>query len=221
MFLLDALLLVGFVLNHLAGAVDPAQTWTTPFRPLTPWNRAGDGSVIELFGHLQLALAAGLLFRLAARQKGHEVLRAWAGILTILMADDFFTLHERAGQAIAPVFGSTGLSATSVQELGGAFFWFVVAMPLSAWLFRAYRRSHREAQHASRILLWCASPLGIVALGYVLLSVLAPEHLYEALGLTAVAIRVAVKVLTTSVILLFASWWSELGLRGSPDQSEQ
>jgi hypothetical protein len=111
---LDVLVLSGDVfayLNRNGVAILPGV--------FTPWLDASeDGSVAELFGHLQL-LAAVVALVLVWRATRVSVYAAWALAFTALVADDFFQIHERVGKMLIDSFSLPAVAGLRAQDLGG------------------------------------------------------------------------------------------------------
>lgn len=203
---LDGFLLTAHVLHHLGRALDPDAEWLDWFRADSLWNAGQDGSLGELFGHLQLGVAAALLLVLANRSPGHRVLAAWGVAFLAMVADDFLGLHELVGGALGLERVLPGLTDMGAQELGGLLFWVVTGSPLGLGLVVSYRSSHRAARTVSWTLLVVLVPMVLAGVGYVSLSVLHPELLDGAVGEAAALVRITVKLLTMTVLLVYTAY---------------
>ncbi|MEX5270562.1 hypothetical protein [Kocuria sabuli] len=202
--LLDALLLIGHVLHHSASVLDPDGSSFVPFRRAALWNGGLDGSLVELFGLLQLGAAAVLLLGDGLRGPARRVLAAWGGILLLLLADDLSRIHERVGARLALDRLVPSLGATTAQELGGLLFWAVSGLLLVGGLVRLHRRSAPAARAASWALLATVVPFVLVAVGYVLLGLVRPGLLGGPEGEAVALVRITVKLLTTTLLLVQA-----------------
>ena len=200
----DALLLIAHVLHRSASVLDPDRSWFLPFRRAALWNGGLDGSLVEFCGLLQLGAAAVLLLRAGLRGPERRVLAAWGGILLLLLADDQFRIHERVGARLALDRLVPSLGATTAQELGGLLFWAVSGLLLVGGLVRLHRRSAPAAQSASWRLLVTVVPFVLVAVGYVLLGVARPGLIAGPEGEAVALVRIAVKLLTTTLLLVQA-----------------
>ena len=96
------------------------------------------------------------------------------------------------------------LGATTAQELGGLLFWAVSGLLLVGGLVRLHRRSAPAAQSASWRLLVTVVPFVLVAVGYVLLGVARPGLIAGPEGEAVALVRIAVKLLTTTLLLVQA-----------------
>lgn len=197
--LLDLLLLGAHCLHQLGEVTDPGRNWALVFRRPSQWNGGWDGSFIEFFGHIQLAAAGLLLIFLALRTPGHRILLAWGGIFLIMTADDFLQVHESVGALLGEeAFGSRSARA---QELGGLAFWGVTGLVLGAGLVVGHLKSCSAARHESWGLLVITTPLVLVAVGYVLVSMLGSELFEGPAGTALIFVRVTVKLLTMTLLL--------------------
>ncbi|MFC4902297.1 hypothetical protein [Kocuria oceani] len=213
---LDGFLLVAHALHHLGEALDPEAQWMPWFRAGSLWSAGQEGSLGELFGHLQLGLAAVLLLVLAARSQGHRVLAAWGVAFLAMVADDFLELHERVGRSLGLDRVLPGLTAMGAQELGGLLFWGLFGSLLGLGLVLSHRRSLRAARSVSWTLLAVLVPLGLVAAGYVCLSVLRPDLLDGVLGATLALVRITTKLLTMTVLLVYTAYLAEESAEPDP-----
>ena len=205
----DSLLLAIHRLHVLADRVGPAGGWPVPSEVSRGWAGTGDGSLIELWGQLQLVAAAVLLIHLALRASGRRVLAAWGVVLLTMAADDGLRLHERAGRRLNLGQVIPALPDRAAQEVGGLVYWAVVGFVLGAGLLWAYVTSTSAARRAARILLVSAVPLAAVAAAYVLLSAVDREFLSGLSGVVVVDVRVTVKLLTTTAFVVVALWLRE------------
>ena len=200
----NVLLLTAHVLHRSGFVLDPDGSWFRLFGTGALWNGGIDGSLMEFFGLLQLGAAAVLLLRLGLRQSTHRVLAAWGGVFLLLIADDLFRIHERVGARLALDRLVPSLGATTAQELGGLVFWAVSGLVLVGGLVRLHRRSAPAAQSASWRLLVTVVPFVLVAVGYVLLGAIRPVLLDGREGEVAALVRITVKLLTMTLLLLGA-----------------
>ncbi|MGQ1837349.1 hypothetical protein ACT4S2_02710 [Kocuria turfanensis] len=200
-FVLDALLLIAHVWHRSGPALGAQDRWFFPLRRAALWSGGLDGSLLELFGLLQLGTAAVLLLGAGLRGPAHRVLAAWGGVLLLLVADDLCRLHERVGARLALDRLVPSLGETAAQELGGLLFWAVSGLVLVGGLIRLHLRSGAAARSASRALLATVVPFALVALGYVLLGAVRPGIYDGPWGEIAALVRVTVKLLTMTLLL--------------------
>lgn len=204
----NALLLTAHVLHRSGFVLDPDGSWFRLFRTGALWNGGIDGSLMELFGLLQLGAAAVLLLRLGLRDSAHRVLAAWGGVFLLLIADDLFRIHERVGARLALDRLLPSLGATTAQELGGLVFWAVSGLALVGGLIHLHRRSGARARTESWALLATVVPFVLVAVGYVLVSAVRSGLFDGPGGEVAAMVRITVKLLTMTLLLVQAVRWS-------------
>lgn len=202
--MLDGLLLSAHALHFAGALLDPDRDWLRVFCSPVLWNGGQDGSLLELFGLLQLGTAAVLLVLLSVGAPAYRVFTAWGCVFLVMAADDFFRLHERTGRLLALERVDPGLTEAGAQELGGLVFWAGAAATLGVGLVMAHRESSPAARHSSWLLLGTLVPLGVVAVGYVLVGATWPQLLDGTGGVVAASVRVAVKLLTMSALLVQA-----------------
>lgn len=200
----DALLLIPHRLHTAVVRLGPEGAWPRPLDAIPWWVGTGDGSPVELWGQLQLVVAAVLLVRLALRAPGRRVLAVWGLALVLMAADDLFRIHERAGTVLGLERAGPGLNDVGAQELGGLLYWAVVGAVLGAALVRTCATSTPAARRAALVLVAAALPLAVVAVAYVALSAFASGVLTGLPGVVVVDVRVTVKLLTTTAFLVLA-----------------
>ncbi|TDL37455.1 hypothetical protein [Kocuria rosea] len=200
----NALLLTAHVLHRSGFVLDPDGGSFFLFRSSALWNGGIDGSLMELFGLLQLGAAAVLLLRLGLRDSAHRVLAAWGCIFLLLIADDLFRIHERVGARLALDRLLPSLGATTAQELGGLAFWALSGLVLVGVMVRLHRASVPMARPESWALLATVVPFVLVAVGYVLLGAVRPGLFDGPWGEVAALVRITVKLLTMTLLLVRA-----------------
>lgn len=201
--LIDGILLYAHAMHHTWNLLDHGPDWLGVFRaPM--WNGGRDGSLVELFGVFQLTIGAVLLINVATRRARQQVLLAWGGVFLTMAADDLFRLHERAGRLLGPDQNDPALVGGGAQELGGLVFWCLSGLVMGGVLLGTHRASCASARHASVTLATSLLPLTLVAVGYVLISAHQPALLDGASGVILVLVRVTVKLLTMTIILVQA-----------------
>jgi hypothetical protein len=119
---------------------------------------SSDGSMPEVAGYLQLAIAAAAMAVLAIKS-GARTYFAWVVILAYAIADDSLLIHETAGARLAnffpPAWGSLA------PHTGELVYFAMTAVPLT--LLFAYSYSQSEWKHRARSLLLLV-PFGTLAL---------------------------------------------------------
>lgn len=116
LLLVDALLLLAN-LGYRFGNGQETGFWGT-FAAVA-WDGDTDGSHIEIWGHIQLLLASGLLVMLA-RQHRELVFTAWAWLMFVVVVDDFFQVHEILGESLAGLFNGNEVAGLAAKDLGWA-----------------------------------------------------------------------------------------------------
>ncbi|MFI7579534.1 hypothetical protein [Kocuria kalidii] len=202
----DALLLIAHVLHRSGAVLDRDGSRLLPFRRAALWNGGMDGSLLELFGLLQLGAAAALLLWTGLRDRTHHVLAGWGGVLLLVAADDLFRIHERVGARFALDRLVPSLGATTAQEIGGLAFWAVSGLVLVGGLVHLHRGSDAFSRSASWTLLATVTPFVLVAVGYVLAGAVLPGRLSGSGGEVAAQLRVTVKLLTMTMLLIQGMW---------------
>ncbi|WP_206064741.1 hypothetical protein [Kocuria sediminis] len=201
-FVLDALLLIAHVWHRSGPALGAQDRWFFPLRRAALWSGGLDGSLLELFGLLQLGAAGVLLLGAGLRGSAHRVLAAWGGVLLLLVADDLCRLHERVGARLALDRLVPSLGETAAQELGGLLFWVVSGLVLVGGLIRLHLRNGAAARSASWALLATVVPFVLVAVGYVLVGTVRPGLFDDGAGAEVAAlVRITVKLLTMTLLL--------------------
>ena len=116
-----------------------------------------DGSVPEVAGYLQLAIASAIMATLALKNRSKAYF-AWVVILAYAIADDSLRIHETAGAILARFFpGTWGMQGQYIGEL----IYFATAGAFLALLF-AYSYAQSEWKHRARSVLLLL-PFGMLA----------------------------------------------------------
>lgn len=206
LLVVDSALLIAHVAHHLSGRAWPETDLSNTKRTVSQWDGGLDGSFIELFGHLQLSIAAILLMLFATRFRGQSLLVVWALVFISMTVDDYFRVHEQVGELLDIDRVGSGLTGRGAQEIGGLVFWAVAVTVLGAALLVAYYRSSPNTRACSKSFAAILSPLFLVAVGYVALSAYNPNLIENSPGILVAHMRVAVKLLTMSSILIYVTW---------------
>lgn len=205
----DALLLTPHRLHSVVARLGPEGVWPLPLDAAPGWAGTGDGSPVEIWGQLQLVVAAVLLVQLALRAPGRRVLAIWGLALVLMAADDHFRIHERAGRILGLERAGSALDHIEAQEVGGLLYWTVVGVVLGAGLLGTYPTSTPAARRAALLLSGAVLPLAVVAVAYVVLSAFGSGFLTGLSGVVVVDVRVTVKLLTTTAFVVLALRWRE------------
>lgn len=200
----DALLLTAHVAHLSVFVLDLRGGWFPVLRWGTVWNGGLDGSLMELFGLLQLGVAALLFLRRGLLEPSHRVLAAWGAVFLLLILDDLFRIHERVGARLNLGRVVPSLDEAAAQELGGLVFWAVSGLVLAGGLIGLHRGSAPAARSASRAVLATVAPFAVVAVGYVLLSAVHPGLVHSPEGQLVALTRMTVKLLTMTLVLVQA-----------------
>lgn len=199
---LDAVLLAAHVLHQKSferAILDSEDTAVTVYELL---DGDRDGSLVELFGQLQLGAAALILFVLAVQRTAHGVLAVWAVIFLFMMADDFFMLHERAGRTFDAQQGDGMMFGMAASQVGELRFWAVSVSALGVSLLCAYLASSRVARRGASWMLFIVVPLVVTVAAYALVKTYLPDLLTGTWAASLTFARMTVKLLTTTGVLI-------------------
>jgi uncharacterized membrane protein len=105
-------------------------------------------AVPEILGYLFAGWAAGLALYLAVAER-QAVLAAWSAVFGMLLADDYFRLHERVAQAVST---NLAIPATYAQPVGEVVWLGGVGLVLATAIAVGHRFAAREWRAASRVL---------------------------------------------------------------------
>lgn len=200
LFVLTAVFLVGNVLHLQVN--DPHEP-THPVFSHPGWNGDYDGSHVEIFGHIELTLAAAVLFALAFSRRV-LVYGAWALTVAALTVDDLMQVHERGGAVLVTALDLPAVAGLRPQDLGELAVWGILALVLGMFLLVGYLRAPGYARRDSWILVACL--LVLVVFGVIidqLLIIVAPRITplaYHSLVLT----ETAGEIVAMTLILLAA-----------------
>lgn len=199
---LDCSLLAANALHHIWVGEATTGTWWAVFSPDRPWNGEGDGSFIELFGHLQLGVASLILMFFAFRKSGMYIMGAWGCVFILLVADDYLRLHERAGQIFIvelPIWNSAGLNVALARELGA---WVAAALLLGFGLVLTSQASSPQARRSSRQLWSAAMLLGFFVVGFEFVDAVFGHRLKNDEHVLMVFIKTTGKLLAMTLVLM-------------------
>jgi hypothetical protein len=161
---------------------------------------SSDGSIPEVAGYLQLAIAAAAMAVLAIKSRARTYF-AWVVVLAYAIADDSLLIHETAGARLAKLFPPAwGAQAPHVGEL---IYFAMTAVPLT--LLFAYSYSQSEWKHRARSLLLLV-PFGTLALFAIVIDYF-HERLHgfsRVVDFSAGMIEDASELLCMAMIMLFA-----------------
>ncbi|WP_150307189.1 hypothetical protein [Planctomonas psychrotolerans] len=185
--LLSVLMLVGNVI-HLA--VVRSEGTPDPVFAKPAWNGDGDGSHIEMLGHIQLVAAAVILVFLCIGRRV-MVYGAWAAIVIALVIDDLFQVHERVGADLVTTFDLPALIGLRAQDLGELLTWAGLAGILGVLLLVAHLRAPLPDRRNSLLLAVLTVFLAVFAVGvdqaHVIIQPHVPLWIDTALTLTETA----------------------------------
>lgn len=204
-FSLDVVLLAIGAPHQIVSGSGPTAERPRVFAADSWWNGGNDGSVVEIFGQVQMTAAAVLLILAALKRLSQAaVLGMWGCVFLVITVDDYFMLHERAGR----VFSSTGPEVARVgfhpEEVGALLFWAMTGACLGAGLLIAHRSSLPRARRESWALGASLAPLAMLAVVYNLVGAFMvfdtggqPQSVLD-------FVRTAVKLLTMTLIYVQA-----------------
>lgn len=143
------------------------------------WNADLDRSFAEVFGYLQLLLAAVALLVVVTRVRAaRPFLLAAAATLLVMVLDDALQLHEAFGRWFATRTDvDVDVAGLRGQDVGELVLWALVGVPLGAALVLGYLRGRPERPFAHRLLL-CLAPLLVFGLGLDVVHIMVRDHVH-------------------------------------------
>ncbi|TDL42444.1 hypothetical protein [Kocuria rosea] len=193
----DALLLAVHAVHLVLRRWGAEQNIVTDFLLNTVWNGQNDRSVVEIWGYLQLATAALLLFYLSFRQIQGYAYAVWALIFLIMTADDVLEWHENIGAVFSDSRSDALVFGAPAYAVGQILFWALVAAMLGALLLLAHRRSSPATRRGSTQLMAGTVLLAVFAVGVDLISAI----VMETMGRTAYAVTVYIETIGELVFM--------------------
>ena len=139
-------------------------TYAVPFFRNAMWDGDLDGSLIELFGYLQLAAASLALLGLWVRRR-IGVYGAWALIFAVLVVDDWLMIHEYGGAQLIGLFHIQPAAGLHPQDIAEILVWVILASVLGVLLLIAYERAPRVGRRDSNILFGLVALLSVFTVG--------------------------------------------------------
>jgi hypothetical protein len=199
LLLLDVLLLLANVAHLMSGDLGEADR----FLLASPvWDGAGDGSLVELVGHVQLGLAAAALLVASARRTG--VLTAWAVVLLAVAADDLLMLHERGGTWVVHRFGLRDAVGLRAQDVGELSVWALLAGVLGPLLLLAHLRSCGADRAVSSGLVALVAALAAFAVVLDMVGIVVAPHVLSVVAEAVAFAETAGELLVTTAVLVLA-----------------
>ena len=129
------------------------------------WDADQDRSFVEVYGYLQVLAAAALLVIFHRRRAAAPIYLGWALALSVVVLDDAFSLHERAGTWSARHLPLPDLPGLRLQDAGELLFWAVCGSLVLIVLVASHLMSSGVAQADSRHLGWIVALLMVFAVG--------------------------------------------------------
>lgn len=136
------------------------------------WDTDADRSVIEVVGYAVTATAAVLLWRAGRARTLSPVVRAWAAVLVLVVADDAFEGHERGGELLEDRLGTGSVAGLRVQDVGELATWALLGVGCLLLIVLTHRATPRPGQRVSWTLAGAAFLLMVSAVGLDMLGVL-------------------------------------------------
>ncbi|MFI7744880.1 hypothetical protein [Kocuria rhizosphaericola] len=164
LFSVDAILLSANFWHHYGNMINATKGFSSFFRHFS-WNGDLDGSIIELFGHFQLLVAAIILIRVWALQPRGRVYGTWALVFVVIIADDFLRLHERLSVKIDEGLCISDLSDAPFCSVLDLTFWGFCVMVMGPVLVVSHFRSGPAQRRGSSHLLAHVFVLSLFAVG--------------------------------------------------------
>ncbi len=153
--IVDALLLAANVIHWTIGDDDPV--FSNP-----AWDGDIEQSYIENFGHI-LLISAIVMLIVILRRRLVMVLVAWTLILTALVIDDLFEVHERGGEALVSLIGLPSIAGMRGQDVGELLVWCAMVVPLGIVLVIGHVRAAPVDRRDSRTLFTLVAVLAAFA----------------------------------------------------------
>jgi hypothetical protein len=194
---LDLLFLLGNVV-HLASN-DPDEP-VTRFSAVQ-WNGNYDGTFVEMFGHTQLVGGAVMLVFLAVIRRSPSFV-VWTGVLVVLVADDFFQIHESVGADLVRRHGLPAVAGLRPQDLGELLVWAVLALVLGSALLISYFFSSRADRRHSRALFGWLCLLAVFAVVIDQLHVILEPHVSHTVSLALTLTETTGELVGMTLIVL-------------------
>ena len=134
------------------------------------WNVDLDRSYIEILGYAYVAAAVALLV-LAWRRERERVYAGWALVLTVIVIDDSFRLHETGGTWLAGRTAVPTVLGLREKDIGQLVTWALIGAVVLLALWLTHRPRSLAARDDSFCLLAMLGLLVVVAVGVDMLSV--------------------------------------------------
>ncbi len=128
------------------------------------WDVDLDRSVMEVWGYLQQALAAGMLAVVAVRKRA-PLLGAWAATLSVVVLDDSLQWHERFGAWLSQQVDLPRVAGLRPVDLGELAMWAMLGLGAAVLLSVTYVRSSPQERRLTYPLLAIIAFLGGFAVG--------------------------------------------------------
>lgn len=166
------------------------------------WNGEADGSVVEIFGHTQLAGAALLLLVLGVRRRA-PLFAVWSAVLVVMTADDLLKIHERGGAWVRDRLDLPAVAGLRAQDLGELAVWALLGGVLLPWLVAAHRRSPRVQRAVSARLATLVVLLAVFAVGVDMLGIVLGPLVPPVVSTTVTLVETAGELFGMTLVLAF------------------
>lgn len=185
LLLLDALFLAANLVHWLTYGYELPGDFAIYFSGIE-WN-GEDGSHVEIFGHMQLFAGAVMLGFLEASRRS-RVYAAWMVALLVLVADDFFMIHERVGLFLVDAMSISPIGGLRPVDIGELIVWGALGVIVGTSLILTTVRASGVDRRNSIVLFFWVGVLAVFAVVLDQLHFLIAPHVHPLVdsGLTFV-----------------------------------
>jgi hypothetical protein len=196
LLLLDGLLLAANAAHSLSNEPHEPVTRFTPRQ----WDGT-DGSLIEIFGHMQLIAAAVMLGFLVASRRS-LVYAAWSFALLVVVLDDFLMIHEDVGGRLAVAMGLEPVAGLQTQDLGELLVWAVLGAVMASMVILTTLRASGEDRRNSLVLVGWFGVLAVFAVGIDQLHSVVEPHVHHLFAAALTVTEVAGELIAMTLIVM-------------------
>ncbi len=133
---LDASLIAVHLFRAIAGDVLGPESLLRSER----WSLLADRSIAEFYGYLKVLLAAACLIA-TWRSTRQAIYLSWAVVLTIVVMDDAFMVHENLGVWLSPFDPDQTIAGLPADHFGELVTWGLMGIVALAALYAGFRAS--------------------------------------------------------------------------------
>lgn len=144
------------------------------FAPIA-WEGDHDGSHIEVWGHIQLFAAAGILVVLSVVHRMF-LFGAWALLLFVVVIDDLFQVHEEAGEWLVQALGLQPALGLRAEDFGELITWGILGLIVLLPLAVGHVRANKWARRQSWTFVGILALLAVFAIGLDMVAIILQGH---------------------------------------------